>query len=416
MKGIRSFFPAAAGIVISFAVIAGCSAKPVMTEEAAAAEEPVRKTVKTVKVGQVKIAEPLEQVADVLPSVQIDVFAETSAEVVEILKQRGDWVEAGETVVRLKQDDARLALEAAELALRSAQLSYSTGDETIANQKKELANQVAKLEQQVKETQENFNFMRHEYDLGNVTDRELEKAETQLEMLKADLELLKDRQKAMEAQLTFETYEIQLEQAQIQYEQAKRQLDRFTIKAPISGLLTELPLEMAMTAQPGMKALQVVQTDPVIIKAELTQDFYERVQGKSELSFYVPGTMELTSAKISFLSPVMNAAAKSYTLELEVPNPDQVLKPGMKAQVLLSDEEDEIVTAIPTSSIVREGSETYVFVLKGDTVERRAVTLGRLNGTMQEVLSGVEAGEDLVISGQHQLTDQEKVHAGGNEE
>ena len=398
-------------IMISTALVTGCSLQPAATEEANAAAEETQqfKTVKIAKVGKTKIGDPLEQVADVLASVQIDVFAKTSAEVEAILKKRGEWVEAGETIIQLKQEDAQLALQSAELALRSAKRTYATADEDIANQKLQMINQIARLEQQVKDLQENYNFMLNEFEAGNVTQRELDQASANVKLLESDLKLLKRQQTALNEKLTMEQYEIQLKQAQLQYEQAERQLENYNITAPISGLLTELPLEVAMTTQPGAKALQIVQTDPLKIKAELTQTSADLVRGKNELMFYVPGVTEPAPAKVAFLSPVMNAATKSYTLELEAPNPDGRLTPGMKAQVLLSEEEDQVVVVVPTSSIVREGSENYVFMLKGDTVERRQVKLGRINETLQEVLSGVTEGEDLVVSGQHQLNDQEKV-------
>ena len=401
---------AAVSILLSAALAAGCSLQPAATEEAQAAQEQQQiKTVKTAKVGKTKIGEPLEQVADILASVQIDVFAKTSAEVEAIRKRRGDWVEAGETIVQLKQDDAQLALQSAELGLRSAQRTYATADEDIANQKLQMKNQIARMEQQVKDLRETYNYLLNEFEAGNVTQRELDQTAANLQLLESDLELLKKQQAAMETKLTLEQYEIQLKQAQLQYEQAERQMAHYNMTAPIGGLLTELPLEVGMTTQPGAMAFQIVQTDPLKIKAELTQASAGMVRGKTELAFYVPGTTEPAQAKVTFLSPVMSAATKSYTLELEVPNKDHALMPGMKAQVRLSEEEDQVVVAVPTSSIVREGSENYVFILKGDAVERRRVELGRINETMQEVLSGVSEGEDLVISGQHQLNDQEKV-------
>lgn len=90
-------------------------------------------------------------------------------------------------------------------------------------------------------------------------------------------------------------------------------------------------------------------------------------------------------------------------------NADRKLKPGMKAQVLLTDDNDQVVVTVPTLSVVREGSETFVFVLVGDTAEKRKVELGRLNETIQEIISGVKEGEQLIVSGQNQLKDKEKV-------
>ncbi|WP_166243599.1 efflux RND transporter periplasmic adaptor subunit [Paenibacillus turpanensis] len=396
-------------VVLGAALIVGCSAQPPAGEGTQAAQESQIKTVKTEKVQKQKIGDPLEQVADVTASVQIDVSAKVGAEVQEILKKRGDYVTAGETIVRLKQDDAALSLQSAELALRSAQRSYSTSGQEIANQKKEMANNVASMEQNYKTKLENLNKQRNDFDLGLIEERELQQAETEVALLADQLDLLKKKQATLNATLSQETYEIQLKQAQIQYEQAQKSMEHYNIEAPISGLLTDLPLEVAMTTQPGSKALTVLQMDPVKIKADLTESSAKLIQGKSELKFYVPGTTEVMTGKISYLSQVMNPSTKSYALELEVSNADGKLIPGNKVQILLTEEQDQMVVAIPTSSVVREGSENFVFVLKGDTVERRKVELGRLKDTIQEVLSGVSEGEDLVISGQHQLVDKEKV-------
>ena len=70
---------------------------------------------------------------------------------------------------------------------------------------------------------------------------------------------------------------------------------------------------------------------------------------------------------------------------------------------------------MPTLSIVREGADNYVFVYNNGIAERRKIELGRLNELEQEVLSGVQEGELLIVTGQHQLTDGEQVELEHNE-
>jgi RND family efflux transporter MFP subunit len=164
-----------------------------------------------------------------------------------------------------------------------------------------------------------------------------------------------------------------------------------------------------MTIQPGTKVGHLQQLDPIRIKAQLTESSAKLVRGKQELIYYVPGSTERPKAKINYLSDSMDAQTKSYELELEVANPTGALKPGTKVQVQLTYEEEQIVITVPTLSVVRESGDSFVFVLVGDTVEKRKVELGRLNELNQEVVSGVKEGEQLVVSGQNQLKDKEKV-------
>ena len=149
--------------------------------------------------------------------------------------------------------------------------------------------------------------------------------------------------------------------------------------------------------------------DPVKIRSLLTAQAAELVRGKSELQFYVPGSDRMYVGQITYLADVIDTQTNTYELNLSVANPDFSLKPGVKVQIRLTEAEEEQVVAVPTLSIVREGAENFVFVLNGDKAEKRKIELGRLKELHQEILSGVQAGEQLIVSGQHQLVDGEQV-------
>jgi HlyD family secretion protein len=176
--------------------------------------------------------------------------------------------------------------------------------------------------------------------------------------------------------------------------------------------LTDLNVTVGQTLAPGGRVGEVQQTNPVKIKSQLTEALANLVRGKSELTFYIPGVTTKAGAKVIYLSDVINGQSKAYDLELEVPNPDGKLKPGSKAQVELTKDDEQNVPVVPSLIIVREGSNNFVFVVNGETVQKRKVELGRLNETNQEVISGVKEDEILVISGQHQLKDQDKIKVG----
>ncbi|MFE5317762.1 efflux RND transporter periplasmic adaptor subunit [Paenibacillus sp. NPDC056579] len=392
-------------LLLSAALFTGCSPQPA----APTAAEPQIKTVKVEKIEKRKIAEPLEQVADVVSSLQIDVVSKASGDIQEILKKRGDAVVKGDVILRLDPTDVLLNKERAQITISGTQAQLVKAREDLANSKQDLQVGIAKLESSLKDTEKNYNKMRNDYDLGLVTKIQLEQMETQVNNLRMDLDSNRNKLKTLDSTNSLAQLEQGLQSANLSVREADRTLENMEVKATANGILTDLPVEAGMTIQAGFKAAQIQQLDPIKVKAELTESSAALVRGKQELTFYIPGSTEKLKGKVNYLADVMSAQSKSYSLELEAPNADGKLRPGMKAQVLLTEDQDQVVVAIPTLSVVREGGETFVFVMAGDQVEKRKVELGRLSDTHQEVLSGLKEGEPLIVSGQHQLKDKEKV-------
>ncbi|PZE22606.1 efflux RND transporter periplasmic adaptor subunit [Paenibacillus xerothermodurans] len=396
------------GIAMLSAILAAGCTQPAAPPETAAAEAPL-KQVKVAAVQKQKIAEPLEQVADVASSIQMDIVTKTSGDVQQIYKKRGDMVQQGETIVKLDPTDVELQKQKGVLSVRSAQQQLTKAKEDLANTKTDLQHAATKAETALRDAEKSYSKARNDYDLGLITKAQLDQAETQFNNLQLDLDSAKNKLNTVETTNSLSQLETQLESSNLSVREANRSLENMELKAPVSGVLTELPVEVGMSLSAGFRAGQVQQLDPIKIKAELTEAAAALIRGKNELSFYVPGSPEKMNGAVSYLADVMSAQTKSYSLELSVPNPDTKLKPGTKVQVLLTEEQDEIVLTVPTLSVVREAGDTFVFILAGDTAEKRKVELGRLNETVQEVRSGISEGEQLIVSGQNQLTDKEKV-------
>ncbi|WP_438445786.1 efflux RND transporter periplasmic adaptor subunit [Gorillibacterium sp. sgz5001074] len=398
-------------VTLSMAIMAGCSAGSGASSSSPAPTSEVQtiKSVKAAKVAKQSIGAPLEQVADVLPIVQIDIMAKSGGDVLEVLKRRGEMVQAGDVILKLDPKDIELSREKLQLALSNSVTALENARKDLTIKKTEMANGVAKAERGLAELTRNYNELRNNYDLGLVTEVQLDQAGTQLKNTQLDLDILKQQQKNLETTDNLSGLAYQVDSSRLAMKELERSLENLNVKAPVSGVLTDMPIVSGMTLTPGYRIGQVQQLNPIKIKALLTEDGAKLVRGKKELNYSLPGTEVKGKAPLTFLSDVLDSQSKSYEMELEVKNEDGKLRPGMKVQIQLTDEQEQIVVAVPTLSIVREGGDSFVFVLKGDTVEKRLVKLGRLNGLNQEILSGVQEGESLVISGQNQLKDKEKV-------
>lgn len=402
------FYKAISAVIISSVILAGCTA-PAPEAEPGEANSNEVKTVRTTEVSKLPIGQPLEQVAELVPSLQLGVFSKVNGDVTQLFKKRGDYVNEGEVIARLDSGDILLQRQKGELGVKAAEAQLSQAREDYSNGLTEMRNSITKMESAVAEIQKNYNKIRNDYDLGLVTQIEVEQVETQLNNQTRDLEILREQLQTMESTNPVAALEVQLETSRLSIQEVDRNLQYYEIKAPIGGYLTQLPIVENMTLSAGTQAGQIEQLNPIKLTANLSEEAAEYLRGKEQISFRVPGLEDAQTGTVTYLADVMNTETRTYELNVEVANDDHSLRPGTRVYIQLSGEEDREVIAIPTSSIVREGTDTFVFVLVGETAEKRPVQLGRLNGLDQEIISGLEVGEALITSGQHQLTDQEKV-------
>jgi HlyD family secretion protein len=401
-------------LTISFTFIAGClETTPVKPVSNGVAQNQALKSVKVTKIIKQKIGDPLKRAADVQSSVQFEITAKAAGDITQILKKRGDIVREGEVIIRLDSGAAKFQRENASLAVKNAQDAIQKAKEKaktdLINKKLELSKSIQKMEQALVALGRNYNKMRNDFDVGLVTKDELYQTEVQLNNNRMDLDQLKQDQNIQVPSEPLTDLETQLKYAQNSLKQVEQSMTYLEVKAPVSGILTGMSLELGMTMQMGSNIGLIQKLDPIKIKAYLTEQESKLVSGQTELTYYLPETTQKYKGKISYLSNVIDPEMKAYEINLDVPNKEMVLKPGMKVWMQLTAEEDQIALTVPTYSIVKDGENAFVFVLMGDLVEKRKVQLGRLNEPIQEVLGGVKEGEMVVISNINQLKDKEKV-------
>jgi RND family efflux transporter MFP subunit len=106
----------------------------------------------------------------------------------------------------------------------------------------------------------------------------------------------------------------------------------------------------------------------------------------------------------------MNPLSRKIEVEIEISNSDHLIKPGMFPKVRLLIQHDNILL-IPEEAVMEREGEKQVFVVRNDIVHLQKISTGLERGELVEVLSGLKEGEVVVISGQSNLEDGDKVVA-----
>lgn len=185
-----------------------------------------------------------------------------------------------------------------------------------------------------------------------------------------------------------------------------------TIFSPVSGLVLEKGVTLGQQVEPGAVLLTVADLSTVWVEA----DFYEQdaaslKEGQTALvtSSYDPGLSR--SGTIIFLLPFLKPDSRTLTARLSFSNPDLALKPGMFVDVNLVSDLGESIS-VPDTALLRTGARTVVFVEKGQgRFEPRAVTPGAAGQGRVQVLTGLSAGEKVVISANFLLDSESRLAA-----
>jgi membrane fusion protein (multidrug efflux system) len=123
------------------------------------------------------------------------------------------------------------------------------------------------------------------------------------------------------------------------------------------------------------------------------------------------------TGRIARIYPAVDPVTRTATVEVRLANAknaagEWLLRPGLYAEgrIVLAVRRD--VVTLPADVALRRGDRFLAFVVTGDAAERRVLTIGVRDGNVLEVAAGLKAGEEVVVSGQHRLTDGYPVRRG----
>jgi HlyD family secretion protein len=234
----------------------------------------------------------------------------------------------------------------------------------------------------------------------------LESAKAQVENAQAALEEVEARRNAATWKKELAQAEALLNRAQAALELSQQRLDETVIKAPISGVIVQRFWDKGDTASLNQPFVTIVEVDVVRVAAKVPGRDLAAIQVGASADIKpdaYPG--EKFSGKVVFISPAIDRSSQTGEIEVEVPNPNHKLKPGMFARVELMAAEHKNVVVIPSDALLKKGEEAYVYIVNDGTAHKKTVGVGISDGIRTELLSGLAVGESLIIAGQHSLGD-----------
>jgi HlyD family secretion protein len=350
-------------------------------------------------VNQGTFVDALSLRGQVVPKTTIYLDTSAGGQVEQRLVEQGEFVEKGQPLVRLSNTNLQLDVMSREAQvteqlnfLRNTQMNMETTRLNLSRDLLEIELKIKHLQRRLKQTKSLVSkgvlatdkLAEISDDLTYYIARKaliIERQKQENSIRKVQVEQLKDSAKMLEKNLQF----------------ARKNLDNLLIKAPVSGYLSELAVEIGESKSRGARLGQIDMPNDYKLVVRLDEFYLNQVQ--TQMTVAVKLADEIVMASVSKIDSRVNQS--QFLIEVDLPSTIRGIKRGQSIDVdlMLSDVKASAILLNRGGFFSSSGGH-WVFVVakNGEFATRRDIQLGKKNQQYFEVLSGLEKGEQVITS------------------
>lgn len=337
--------------------------------------------------------------SELVPFQEIDVFAKESGYVKELKVDYGTHVKAGQVMAVLEIPELEAILEVDKADIKNA------------------SNQVTRADHELARYQAQYKALHLEYTRLNGVFESQPGLVAQQEVDDAQGKDLAASSQVDAGQAGLEAAQSQLLAAKAKLAHDQTLFDYSRITAPFSGVVTDRYANLGTLMQAGtgsstqaMPLVRLSQDDLFRLVIPVPEAYVRYIKIGDPVSVRVPSLNHSFPGKVTRFSVDVRSDTRTMHTEVDVPNPKGQLVPGLFAEADLQLDHKENIPSVPVQALSHRGGQTSVFVVTPDgTLEQRPVEIGLQTSSDAEIVSGLNEGEQVVISDRGSLKPGEKV-------
>ncbi len=334
------------GVALIFMFILQSNKSKNQAELAIVSEVNSEVAVRTAAVSHEQISGQFTANGTFLPQTQAQIASELGGQVISLEVQEGSQVRPGQVIARLATDKINVNLTNAKAVLNNAEATL---------QRYEAA-----------------------FKTGGITAVQLDQAR------------------------------LQVENARAQYESASLSSGDTAIRSQVAGIVNRKMVEIGSVIGAGTPIVEVVDITSLKLRVEVDEAVVGNLEVGDTVTVLPSATSRTLEGQVTFIAPASNGALK-FPVEITVDNASGQLRGGMYATARFNQNAAREVLTIPREAFVGSVSDNQVFVVKDGKAHLTTIRSGINHGGKVEVLEGLQAGDQVVTSGQINLLDQSAV-------
>jgi multidrug efflux pump subunit AcrA (membrane-fusion protein) len=340
---------------------------------------------------------------------QTDVAPIVGGRVVSVGVDLGSYVQKGQVIAQLDAGDARLKLEQAQAALAQANAGVAQAEARIGLRPGQRFDPTRVAE---------VGAAKAAYDLAEKNLRRYEQllesgdiSRSAYDQQRAQRDQLREQYQAALAQANqsyaaVQTSRAAAQAAQVAVEQAQKGIRDVTIYSPISGYVVERTADAGEFVTTSMKVATIARTNPLRVRIDVPEQAIATVRQGQSVSVSVSTYPDRSFAgRVARVSPNVSSQSRTLTVEAEVQNNENLLKPGQFATIRVLMPQSDPAVLVPARAVRTDGTTSRVYVIKDGVAQERLVATGRQDGDLIEVKGNVAADEIVATSNVEQLAD-----------
>lgn len=211
-------------------------------------------------------------------------------------------------------------------------------------------------------------------------------------------------EKGLVAATNFEDLKFRMEAQRAAHELAELQYSYTRIVAPISGIVVDRKVKVGQTLAEGDPVMWVTDPASLLARIQVPQSELGKFNVGQEASLQFDALPGLSQAAIvSRISPTVDPVTGTFRVQLTMNSPQHGIAAGMFSRVQIAYERHDNVMLLPRNAIIREDTDTVVYVVTDGEARRRVIQTGISDGNMVEIIAGLESDETVILSGNSNL-------------
>lgn len=340
------------------------------------------------KVARMPMSRDLTISSELVPFQEIDVFAKVSGFVSNLLVDYGSRVRKGQLMAILEIPEMQATLQEDQAAVKSA------------------SDQIKNAEHQLNRIEAQHNVLHVEYERLDKVAKTEEGLVAQQEVDDAQAKDLATAAQVEGAQSNLQVAQSEMVVAQSKLAHDQVLYDYARITAPFDGVVTQRYANLGTLMQAGTnsstQALPLVrlsQEDKFRLVIPVPESYVQYIKLGDPVNVRVPSLSRDFPGKVARFSVDVGQATRTMHTEVDVPNPQRLLIPGLYAEATLVMNKQGNALVVPLQAVNQGNDQASVLVVtSSNRIEDRQITLGIQTPNEAEVLTGLHDGEQVVIS------------------